>query len=117
MSLTSQGLTFSFAAANYVATSVNVDGGSERRLLSGAHLGLTGGAFEPLYKTFRTRDELPTVSVEYIGTTKPAVGASGALAISGPIAFSGGATVTGSSVTAAVGDLVRGSVSFRVKPA
>lgn len=116
MSLSSQGLTFSFASTSYVATSVNVDGGSERRFLSGAHLGLSGGAYEPLYRTFRTRDEFPTVSIEYIGASKPAVGTTGDLSISGPISFSGAATVTTSSITAAVGDLVRGSASFRVRP-
>lgn len=111
----SQGTSFTFGGGSYTITSVTVNYGQERGRVSGAHLGMGQDDVEPFYKTHRTVDELPTVDVEFIGGSTPSVNASGNLAVSGKVAFSGTATCISSQVTASVGDIVRGSASFRVQ--
>jgi hypothetical protein len=54
------------------------------------------------------------VQVDYIGTGFLSDGATGTLAITGGLALSASATVQSSSVTLAVNDVIRGSVTFRV---
>jgi hypothetical protein len=113
--VSSQGTTFSFAGSVFTITSVQVQSGSERQRVSAPHMGLAANAFEPTFVTHRTIDELPTVSIEYIGSARPEINTSGSLSVTGRLTFSGTATCTSSQVGAAVGELVRGSASFRVQ--
>jgi hypothetical protein len=114
--VSSQGTTFTFGGGSYSITSVTVNAGQERGRVSGAHMGMGIDDVEPVYSIHRTVDSLPTVDVEYItASVVPQVNTTGALAVGGRIAFSGQATCVSSQVTASVGDLVRGSASFRVQ--
>lgn len=114
--VSSQGTTFTFGGGSYSITSVTVNYGQERGRVSGAHMGMGVNDVEPVYPMHRTADSLPTVDVEYITASAiPQVNATGSLSVSGKIAFSGSATCVSSQVTASVGDLVRGSASFRVQ--
>lgn len=110
----SQGTTVAFNNATFAATRVQVNNGQERRLVSGAHMGMAVNDFEPVYVTHRTEEERITVDIEYIAGTTPAVNAVGTLQITGRISVSGQAKCISSEVTAAVGELVRGSASFRM---
>lgn len=113
--VSSQGTTFTFSASTFVVTSIQVNYGSERQRVAGAHMGLGPDAFEPTYVLHRTADEQPTVDIEFIGASGPALNASGALSVAGALTFSStAATCISSQVGAAVGELVRGSASFRV---
>ena len=111
----------SFGGVNFTATSITVDSGQEPNLISGGHLGLGVDDFEPLYEqVYKSQNEFPTVSVEYIGGTRIDVGAEGALSVTGAgleISSDGNATCISSRVSASVGELVRGSASFRLRPA
>lgn len=113
----SQGTSFTFGASAYTITSVSVDLGQERERVSGAHMGLGPNDIEPVYYLHRSVDSLPTVQVEFIGASAPAVGANGAITVSGKLAFGPytAATCIASQVSASVGELVRGSASFRVR--
>ena len=82
-----------------------------------SHLGLTAGAAvltqdRPLKGS--ATDTGREVQVDYIGTGVVADGATGTLAITGGLSLSAMATEQSSSVTLAVNDVVRGSVTFRV---
>ena len=112
--VSSQGTSFTFASATYTVTSVRVNYSQERRFVGGGHMGLGPTAFEPVYLLHRTEDERPTVDIEFIGSTHPAVNATGTLTISGKLSFSGNATCVSAEVGAAVDEIVRGSASFRV---
>lgn len=95
-------------------TSVSVDYGRERPRVSAAHMGLAATDYEPFIYSHKTEDNRPVVSVEYIGGTIPAIDSTGVLSVTGRIAYSGKATCIVSVVRGAVGDLVRGSASFRM---
>lgn len=110
----SQGTTFSFGGASYTITSVTVNLGQERGRVAAPHLHMGPNDVEPWAYSHRTADELPTVDIEFIGSSAPAVNATGSLAVAGKLAYSGNATCISSQVTASVGDIVRGSASFRV---
>lgn len=111
----SQGTFFTFGPSAYTITSVTVDLGQERERVSGAHMGLGPNDIEPVYYLHRSVDSLPTVQVEFIGSSAPSVNASATLAVAGKLAFSGPATCISSQVSASLGELVRGSASFRVR--
>lgn len=111
----SQGTSFTFGVSAYTITSVTVDLGQERERVAGAHMGLGPNDIEPVYYLHRSVDSLPTVQVEFIGASAPAVNATGALTVAGKIGFSStAATCIASQVSASLGELVRGSASFRV---
>jgi hypothetical protein len=83
-----------------------------------SHLGQTVGA-TILTKTAPLKGSTDgdtgfEVSVDYIGTGQLAGGASGTLVIAGGASVSAVATVQSSSLTLAVNDVIRGSVTFRV---
>lgn len=113
--VSSQGTSFTFAGTAFIATSIAVEFGRERTRVSGEHMGLGADDLAPEYYAHRTFDTLPVVQVEFLGTTAPLTGAIGELQVSGRIAWSGAARCTSSQIVAAVGDLVRGSASFRVQ--
>jgi len=113
--VSSQGTYFAFAGASYTITSVTVGGGAERQRVSAPHMGLGVNDTEPFYYLHKSVDSLPTVDIEFIGQSIPAVNAVGAIAVSGTVGFSGTATCVSSQITASFGDIVRGSASFRVQ--
>jgi hypothetical protein len=112
--VSSQGTYLSFAGGTYSVTSVQVDYGKERRFVGAGHMGLGPDGFEPIYRLHRTEDERATVEIEYIGGTIPVVNSTGTLTVSGRVAFSGPATCISSQARATLGDIVRGTASFRV---
>jgi hypothetical protein len=117
----SQGTSFTFSSTAYTVTRVTVNRqweGSNRAKISTAHLGSSIDQEEPYVFGFTPRSDEggSTVEVEFLGGGVPAVGAVAALTVAGAAAFSTtAATCVSSSVTATVGDLVRGSASFRIK--
>ena len=111
--ISAQGLTFTFpttAVTNtLIITSVNVSDSQD--LIDGSHLGIAPNGRREYVGGFATMRE---VSVDVITTTLSTAGTSGALAITGPLSFSGNATIVSSSVGGSIGDLVKGSLTFRV---
>ena len=117
----SQGTSFSFGGTTYTCTRVSVNmqwQGNTRNKISAATLASDINAEEPfVYGFLPYSDDTPsTVDVDFLGGTGPTAGATGALVVTGGASFSTtAATCASSSVTAQVGDLVRGSASFKVK--
>lgn len=115
----STGTTFTFAGTGYTVTSItyslsDVTGGDT---IDVSHLGLTTGASvltqaRPLAGS--ATDTGREVSIEYIGSSVITDGATGTLAITGGISLSKAATVSSSSVTLAVNDVIKGSATFKV---
>jgi len=109
MATSSQGLTFTFGGSTVTVTSVQVN--DTQDLLDATHLGVNPNARRIFVGGFASERE---VQVDYIATSILAAGTSGALAITGPMAFNGNATISNASLGAAVGDFVRGSATFRL---
>lgn len=109
MATSSQGLTFSFDSATLSVTSVSVNDNTD--LLDATDLSVATGGSRVYVNGFAVDRE---VSIDYLSNTILTAGASGSLSISGPLTFSGNATISSSSIGASVGDLVRGTATFRV---
>ena len=82
-----------------------------------SHLGLTTGAAvltqnRPLAGS--ATDTGREVSIDFVGTGGIDDGATGTLAITGGLSLSKAATVSSSSVTLAVNDVIKGSATFKV---
>ena len=107
--ISAQGLTFSFGGTVLTVTSVNVS--DQQDVIDGSHLGIAPNGRREWVGGFATNRE---VSAELITTSVLTAGTSGALSITGPLAFSGNATITSANVGGSVGDLVKGSVTFKV---
>jgi hypothetical protein len=107
--VSAQGLTFSFGGSNLTVTSVQVS--DTQDLIDGSHLGIAPNGRREFVGGFATDRE---VTVDYISTTVLAAGTSGALSISGPMSFSGNATLSSASIGGSVGALISGSATFRV---
>ena len=107
--VSAQGLTFTFGGSNLTVTSVQVN--DTQDLIDGSHLGIGPGGRKEYVGGFATDRE---VQIDYISTTIVAAGTSGALSISGPMSFSGNATVQSASIGGSTGDLIKGSATFRV---
>jgi hypothetical protein len=105
MATDSQGQTFTFGGTNFTATNVTVTPGGD--LLDQSHLGLASGAGR-IYQAPALKDN--EISVEALGTTVLAIGTTGSISFA---SISGNATVSSSSVTYAVGELVQQSVTFK----
>ena len=103
----SQGSTFTFSGSTYTVTSVTVTPGGD--LLDCSHLGLSSGANRVFQSPALKDDE---VSCEAFGTTAIAIGQSGTLAFASTTYT---ATVSSSSVAYSVGELVKQSLTFKVK--
>jgi len=107
MAADSQGSTFVFSGATYTATSVTVTPGGD--LLDNSHLGLASGA----NRTYQSPALLDNeISCEAYGTAVVAIGTSGNLSFASATYT---ATVSSSSVAYAVGELVKQSLTFKVK--
>lgn len=107
--VSAQGLTFTFGGSNLTVTSVQVN--DTQDLIDGSHLGIAPGGRREYVGGFATDRE---VQIDYISTTILSAGTSGALSISGPMSFSGNATLASASVSGSVGALISGSATFRV---
>jgi hypothetical protein len=103
----SQGNNFVFSGSTYTATNVGVTYGGD--LLETSHLNLASGANKTYQSPALVDNE---ITVDYYGSTAPAIGASGTLSFAGT---SYTATVSASSITYAVGELVKGNATFKVK--
>ena len=115
----STGTTFSFASVNYTVTNLvyNLNDVNAADTIDVSHLGQTAGEAvltqdRPL--TGSATDTGREVQIDYIGNAVIADGATGTLTIAGGLSLSKAATVSSSSVTLAVNDVVRGSATFRV---
>lgn len=107
--ISAQGLTFTFGGTSLTVTSVQVNDSQD--LIDGSHLGIAPNGRREWVGGFATNRE---VTCDVISSTVLSAGTSGALAITGPLSFSGNATIMSASVGGSVGDLVKGSVSFKV---
>ena len=109
MGTSAQGLTFTFGGSAVTVTSVQVNDSQD--LLDATHLGIAANGRRVFVGGFATERE---VQIDYINTTILAAGTSGAMSISGPMSFSGNATVSQASLGGSVGDFIRGSATFRL---
>jgi len=109
MAQSAQGLTFTFGGSGVTGTNVNVS--DTQDLVDATHLGIAPNARRVYVGGFTSDRE---ISVDYISGTILAAGSSGALVISGPLSFSGNATIASASLGGSVGDFVRGSATFRL---
>lgn len=115
----STGTTFTFGGTGYTVTNItyslsDVTGGDT---IDVSHLGLTAGASvltqsRPLAGS--ATDTGREVSIEYIGSSVITDGTNGTLVIAGGLTLSKAATVSSSSVTLAVNDVIKGSATFKV---
>lgn len=115
----STGTTITFGATNYTVTNLvyNLTDVNAADTIDVSHLGQTAGEAvltqdRPL--TGSATDTGREVQIDYIGNSVIADGATGTLVIAGGLTLSKAATVSSSSVTLAVNDVVRGSATFRV---
>ncbi len=107
MATDSQGSTFVFAAATFTVTSVTVTPGGD--LLDNSHLGLASGA-NRTYQTPALKDD--EISCETLSNSVVTIGTSGVLSFAS-VTYT--ATVSSSSVAFSVGELVKQSLTFKVK--
>ena len=109
MATSAQGLTFTFGGSGITVTSVQVN--DTQDLLDATHLGVAPNGKRIFVGGFATDRE---VQIDYISATILSAGTSGELSISGPMSFSGNATISSASLGGSVGDFVRGSATFRL---
>lgn len=109
MSTSAQGMTFTFGGSSVTVTSVQVN--DTQDLLDATHLGVAPNARRIFVGGFATDRE---VQIDYINTTILTAGTSGSMSISGPMSFSGNATISSASLGGSVGDFIRGSATFRL---
>jgi len=103
----SQGNNFVFAGSTYTATNVAVNYGGD--LLDTSHLGLASGANRTYQSPALVDNE---ITVDYFGSAAIVIGSSGTLSFAGTTYT---ATTSGGSITYAVGELVKGNATFKVK--
>ena len=115
----SSGTTFTFASAGYTVTNItySLTDTAANDTIDISHLGQTTGSAvltqdRPL--TGSATDTGREVQIDYVGSSVIADGATGTLVITGGLSLSKAATVSASSVTLAVNDVIRGSATFRV---
>jgi hypothetical protein len=101
------GVTMTYASASLTITSFNVNDQVDNA--DGSHLGIATGGRREYVPTFVQRE----ISCDYISavviTTQ-----TGSISITGPVSFSGNATLVSSTVGGTVGDLIKGSATWRV---
>jgi hypothetical protein len=115
-----QGTTLTFAGTNYTVTNVtySMTDVAAGDTIDVSHLSQSAGSSvltmdRPLRGS--ATDTGREVSMEYLGNAPITDGSTGTLVIAGgPLSLSAAATVSSSSVTLAVNDVVRGQATFRV---
>jgi hypothetical protein len=100
-------VTFTYGGNSVTITSFNVNDQIDNA--DASHLGIAPGGRREYVPTFVQRE----VSCDYMATTQ-ITAQTGAIAISGPVSFTGNATLTSSTIGGAVGDLIKGTASWRV---
>jgi hypothetical protein len=108
MAADSQGTNFVFAGSTYTATNIQISGSVNE--LDASHLGQASGSKRLLQAAALT--EADEITVDYLGTTLVTRGATGTLTVAG--SSLGTATCYSSSLTYAVGELVKGNATFKV---
>ena len=103
----SQNSNFALANTTYTVTNVSVKYGGD--LLDTSHLGLASGANRTYVSPALVDNE---ITVDYYGTTLISIGLTGTLSFA---STNYTATCSASSVTYAVGELVKGNATFKVK--
>ena len=110
MPQSSQGLTFTFNSSTLSVTNVSIN--ETEDLVDATDLSVSPGSSKIYMGGFANDYEL---TCEYFAADVIEAGSTGPIEIGGPISFSGTGTVSNSSTTAAVGDLVRGSLTIRLE--
>lgn len=115
----SSGTTFSFAGTNYTATNITytVADNNATDSIDVSHLGQSAGSTvltqsRPLKGS--AGDTGKEVTIDFIGSSMIAQGATGTLAVTGGISLSVAATCKSCTVTLALNDAIRGSASFQL---
>lgn len=115
----SSGTTLTFPGFTGTVTNItyNLSDTAAADTIDVSHLGQTTGEAvltqdRPLKGS--ATDTGREVQIDYIGSGVLADGSTGSLVISGGLSLTKNATVSSSSVTLAVNDVIRGSVTFRV---
>jgi hypothetical protein len=102
------GMTVTYAGITITATSFNVS--DQIDTADGSHLGIAAGGRREYVPTFVQRE----ISADYISNVV-ITNQTGAISIQGVgISFTGNATLTASSVGGQLGDIVKGSLTWRV---
>lgn len=102
------GITVTFAGTNITATSFNVNDQIDNA--DGSHLAIPVGGRREYVPTFVQRE----ISIDYIATSNITT-QTGAISISGAgVSYSGNATLQSSTISGSVGDLIKGSATWRV---
>jgi hypothetical protein len=101
------GVTMTYGSQTLVITSFNVNDQIDNA--DGSHLGIPIGGRREYVPTFVQRE----ISCDYIATTVVTV-QSAAISITGPVSFSGNATLQTSTVGGTVGDFIKGNATWRV---
>jgi hypothetical protein len=101
------GVTMTYLGSSLTITSFNVNDQIDNA--DGSHLGIAPGGRREYVPTFVQRE----IQVDYIGTAVITT-QTGAISITGPVSFSGNGTLVSSTVGGTVGDLIKGSATWRV---
>lgn len=102
------GISVTYNSVTITATSFNVQDTIDNA--DGSHLGVAPGGRREYVPTFVQRE----VTCDYIATSQ-ITAQSGAISITGQgVSFSGSATLTQASIGGSVGDLIKGSATWRV---
>ena len=103
------GMTVTYAGITLTATSFNVSDQIDNA--DGSHLGIAPGGRREYVPTFVQRE----ITADYISNTI-VTAQTGAISITGQnsLSFTGNATLTASSIGGQLGDLVKGSLTWRV---
>jgi len=105
-----QGITFVFSGDTYTATSISVSRNAGEFDVTSTEI----PAGEP--KRYRLSDiENCEIKVDWIGNTMPPVDTTAAFTLTSGLGHTGSiAMCTGLSITAAAGELIKGSATFKV---
>lgn len=101
------GVTMTYSGQTLTITSFNVNDQIDNA--DGSHLGINVGGRREYVPTFVQRE----ISCDYISTAVITT-QTGAISITGPVSFTGNATLTASTVGGTVGDLIKGNATWRV---
>lgn len=108
----SQNTTITFANTSLSATSIKAK--VSQTTVDASTLTLASGSPRALQSA--PLKDGDTFTVEFLGTTAPTVGVAGSLVISGAIAANVTAICEELEITAAVGELVKGTCTLKVVP-
>ncbi len=105
--IAAMGVSMTYSGQTLTITSFNVNDTIDNA--DGSHLGQAVGSRREYVPTFVQRE----ISCDYIAATLITT-QSAAISITGPVSFSGNATLTASTVGGTVGDLLKGNATWRV---